>query len=86
MLLEQLLRDVARGPCPVLGRLVQDVHDIELARVLLLERVEFSTEENIFFSDVRKEQSEFRPVRGGGERVGKDLVKWRAMIRVWVIS
>lgn len=86
MLLEQLLGDVTRGPCPVLGRLVQDVHDIELAGILLLERVELAAEEDILFSDVREEQSEFGPVRGGGERVGKDLVKWRAIVRVRVIS
>ena len=59
---------------PALFRLVQEVDDIEGVGVLFLQLVEFFSQENILFGDVRVDESEFRFVRLVRECIGENLV------------
>ena len=38
--------------CPTLGRLVKEVHDLEILRMLLLQCIELVSKENVLFSNI----------------------------------
>jgi hypothetical protein len=65
---------------PVRFGLVEEVDDFEVLGVLLRERVNIFTHENVFFRNVREEEFEFRGVERAGKRVVDDLVKRGAVI------
>jgi predicted PP-loop superfamily ATPase len=38
--------------CPILGRLVKEVHDLKILRMLLLQRIELLSKEDVLLGDI----------------------------------
>jgi len=75
VLLDHLLGDEADAALPALGRVVEDVVDLELVRVLGRERVELALEEDVGLGDVGVDERQLGLVLRVLERGPDDLLR-----------
>lgn len=61
--------------CPVCGRLVEGIDNVEGVGVFLLHCVEFLAEEDVFLGHICEDELELGLVLGVGKGMGEDLVE-----------